>query len=78
MIEWFARNSVAANVLLLFIVSCGFYAVSTKIPLEVFPETELDIVTIAVVQRAATPEDMESGITRQIEEAVADLPYIDE
>ena len=78
MIEWFARNSVAANVLLLFIVSCGFYAVSTNIPLEVFPETELDLVTISVTQRAATPEDMESGITSLIEEAVADLPYIDE
>ena len=78
MIAWFARNKVAANVLLLVIVSCGFYAVTTSIPLEVFPDTELDLVTISITQRAATPEDMESGITRLVEEAVADLPYIDE
>ena len=78
MIEWFARNSVAANFLLLFILTCGFYATSTNIPLEVFPATELDIVNVSVTQRAATPEDMESGVTNRIEEAVADLPYIDE
>ncbi len=78
MISWFARNSVAANFLLLSIVAAGAYSVLFAIPLEVFPATELDQVVISVTQRAATPEDMESGVTNRIEEAVADLPYIDE
>lgn len=78
MIDWFARNSVAANFLLLTIVCIGAYNMVYDIPLEVFPETELEQVTIQVSQRAATPEDMETGVTTRIEEAVADLPYIDE
>lgn len=78
MIEWFAKNSVAANFLLLTIVCVGAYNTVYDIPLEVFPETELEQVSIQVSQRAATPEDMETGVTTRIEEAVADLPYIDE
>ena len=78
MIAWFARNSVAANCLLLLIVAVGTYTTINKIPLEIFPETELDQVVISVTQRAATPEDIETGITNRIEEAVADLPYIDD
>lgn len=78
MIDWFARNTVAANFLLLTIVCIGVYNTVYDIPLEVFPETELEQVSIQVSQRAATPEDMETGVTTRIEEAVADLPYIDE
>mgnify|MGYP000085433131 CR=1 FL=1 len=78
MITWFARNAVAANLLLGIIVVCGVYAAQRLIPLEIFPESETDVVTITVTQRAATPEDMETGVTNRIEEAIADLDYIDE
>lgn len=78
MIEWFAKNPVAANFLLIVIVAAGVTVTSLSTPLEIFPSTELDQVNISVSQRAATPEDIETGITNRIEEAVADLPYIDE
>ncbi len=78
MIEWFAKNSVAVNFLLLSILGVGIYSTLNQVPLEVFPDTELDQVNIQVVQRAATPEDIELGITNRVEDAVAELSYVDE
>ena len=76
MIAWFVRNPVGANLLLIAILFLGVFSVMTKLPLEIFPESEVDAVTITVVQRAATPEDMETGVTNRIEEAIADLDYV--
>lgn len=78
MINWFAKNSVAVNFLMLAILAAGVYSVKYEVPLAVFPEMERNEIIISVLQRAATPQDVEQGITNRIEEAVADLPYIDE
>ena len=40
MIEWFARNGVAANLMMVFIVASGLLA-ATSANEEVFPEMEL-------------------------------------
>ena len=42
MIEWFARNSVAANLLMIGVVIAGVTAATRSIPLEVFPSFVLD------------------------------------
>jgi multidrug efflux pump subunit AcrB len=76
MIAWFARNHVAANLLMLAIILAGLFSVFRLTALEIFPEFELDVVIISVTQRAAAPEDMETGVTSKIEEAIADLPGI--
>ena len=40
MIAWFARNSVAANLLMIAIMGLGIWTLATdRIPLEVFPDT---------------------------------------
>ena len=72
MIEWFARNSVAANLLMIGIVVAGLLYLRAT-PIHTFPESEPDTVTVGVVLRGATPEDMELGVAVRIEEAVADL-----
>jgi multidrug efflux pump subunit AcrB len=77
-IAWFARNGVAANLLMLVILATGLHAVSDRIPLEVFPSFELDIVTISVPYRGATPEDAEEAVVTRIEEAIFDLEGIKE
>ena len=55
MIAWFAKNHVAANLLLISIVLAGLFSLSTKIPLEVFPSFEADTISVYrylyVVQR---------------------------
>ena len=43
MIAWFARNGVAANLLLAVILFVGLHALFNRIPLEVFPDFELDV-----------------------------------
>ncbi len=76
MIAWFARNHVAANLLLACIVLTGLYSLSQRLPLEIFPEFDIDIINISVFQRAAAPEDMEQGVASRVEEEIADLSYI--
>lgn len=77
MIEWFARNHVAANLLMLTIIAFGFYSLMQKMPLEVFPSVELETIEITVPFRGANPEEVEQGVTVRIEEAIQDLEGID-
>ena len=77
MIAWFARNHVAANLLMLTILFVGLFSLSAKIPLEVFPSFEMDRITISVSLRGSTPEDVEQGVSIRIEEAVQDLEGIE-
>ena len=78
MITWFARNGVAANLLMLVILALGLHAMTARIPLEVFPEFELDIVNINMPYRGATPSEVEEGVVLRIEEAIHDLEGIKE
>nr|VFK23836.1 MAG: Multidrug efflux pump subunit AcrB [Candidatus Kentron sp. LFY] len=77
MIEWFAKNGVAANLLMVLILMLGAHALSSRIPLEVFPNIDLDVVAISMVFRGATPMEVEEGIVIRIEEAISDLSGID-
>ena len=77
MISWFARNSVAANLLMVSIILGGLFALNNSVRLEVFPPFEVDTVTVRVPLRGATPEDVELGVAVRIEEAVQDLEGID-
>ena len=77
MIEWFARNPVAANLLMVAVIIAGFVSASRSIPLETFPSFEPDRVTVRTAFRGATPRSVEDGITNRIEEAIYDLEGID-
>lgn len=77
MIAWFARNHVAANLLMVTILFAGFYSLASRIPLEVFPSFETDRINVSVTLRGATPEDTELGVAILIEEAVQDLEGIE-
>ncbi len=76
MIEWFARNSVAANLLMFSIILLGIYAITTMLRVEVFPQFEARTIEVRVVLRGATPEDAELGIASRIESAVRDIEGI--
>jgi len=75
-IAWFARNGVAANLLMITILGMGLYSISFKIPLEVFPSIELDRISVRIPFRGATPDDVEEGVLRRAEEAIFDLQGI--
>jgi multidrug efflux pump subunit AcrB len=78
MIAWFAKNSVAANLLMISILFAGLYSLATQIPLEVFPSFASDRIDIRVSLRGATPEDVEKGVSIRIEEAIQDLEGIEQ
>jgi len=78
MIAWFARNHVAANLLLITILIIGLFNLSNRIPLEVFPSFATDRINVTVSLRGATPEDVEKSISIRIEEAVQDLEGVKE
>ncbi len=73
LINWFARNGVAANLLLVFIVLWGLSTLFTRLPLEVFPGFESDRISIRVPFRGASPVEVEEAITIRIEEAIQDV-----
>ncbi len=75
MIEWFARNGVAANLMMVFIVMSGFVAVTT-VREEVFPELELDRINIQMSYLGAAPEEVEDAVTIRIEEAIQGIDGI--
>jgi len=78
MISWFARNPVAANILMFAIVIAGLLSAATQIPVETFPIRESDQVTVSTTFRGATPASVEDGITLRIEEAIADIEGIED
>lgn len=78
MISWFARNSVAANLLMITIIISGVIALKDGIKLEIFPSSDPDTVSVSVPLRGATPEDVELGVAIRIEEAVQDLEGVEE
>ncbi len=75
MIEWFARNGVAANLVMAFIVMSGIVAVTT-VREEVFPEIDLDRISIQVAYLGAAPEEVEQAVTIRIEEAIQGIDGI--
>ncbi len=78
MITWFTRNDVAANLLMVSIIMAGLYALTSAIPVEIFPTVEPRIISIQVSLRGATPEDAELGIAQRVEEAIKDIEGIKE
>ncbi len=68
-IGWMAHNSVAANLLMLVVLGGGLVALF-QLKQEVFPEFDLDMVTVRVAYPGASPEDVEQGIVLAVEEAV--------
>jgi len=78
MIAWFARNSVAANLLMFGIIFAGLISAVRSIPVESFPANDPDKVLITTSFRGATPKTAEDGVTLRIEEAIADVEGIEE
>jgi multidrug efflux pump subunit AcrB len=57
-IAWMASNPVAAN-LLMFVLVVGGILFALSIKREVFPEIEMDMVTVVVAYPGASPKKRE-------------------
>ena len=72
LIRWFVSNKVVSNLLMILIIVTG----ATTIPMlkmEVFPEIDLNIISVSVVYPGATPSDVEEAICIKIEERLQGL-----
>jgi len=76
-ISWMAGHSVTAN-LLMVVLLVGGLIWGTRIKQEVFPDFDLDFITISVAYPGASPSEVERGIIWAIEEAVQGLEGVEE
>jgi hypothetical protein len=74
-IAWFAENHVAANLLMIFLLLAGTITGLTM-KVEVFPETDLDIIKVTTQYPGASPSEVEEAVLRRIEEKIAGLAGI--
>ena len=68
-IRWFILNTVAANLLMVFIIIAGIFTLS-RLRMEVFPDITIPIINVSVVYPGASPEDIEESICVKVEEQV--------
>jgi len=76
-IAWFARNHVAANLLMALMLIGGIVSVPA-IQQRTFPEIEVDVIAINVVYLGAAPEEVEQGVCIRIEEEIHGIDGIEE
>ena len=72
LIRWFVNNTVAANMVMLFILVAGLLTLP-RIRMEVFPDINVDVISISVVYPGASPKDVEESICYRIEEKLTGL-----
>ena len=68
-IRWFIANTVAANLLMIFIIIAGLFTLS-RLRMEVFPDITIGIVNVTIVYPGASPEDIEESICVRVEEKI--------
>ncbi|WP_255987730.1 efflux RND transporter permease subunit [Chitinolyticbacter albus] len=70
---WFTRisiqNPVFATMMMLSLLVLGLFSIN-RLPVEEFPDVKFPVVVVATSYPGASPEIVESDITRKIEEAV--------
>ncbi|MBE0363438.1 hypothetical protein PULV_a0878 [Pseudoalteromonas ulvae UL12] len=69
LIAWFARNPVAANLLMVFILLGGLLTAMT-IRKQMFPQFQINWLSVQVAYPGAAPQEVEEGITIKVEEAL--------
>ena len=68
-IAWFTRNPVAANLLMVILVTGGIMALMT-LHQEEFPSMDVRVVNVSVAYLGAAPEEVEEGVCIRLEEAL--------
>ncbi|MEM6961215.1 MAG: efflux RND transporter permease subunit, partial [Myxococcota bacterium] len=77
-LAWMATNRVAANILMSVLLFGGCIVLATSIKQEVFPEVDLDTVSVQIDYPGASPAEVEQGVVLAVEEAVRGLDGVEE
>ncbi len=76
LIAWWARNPVAANLLMVGILIAGMLSFQ-RMEREVFPVIQLNWVEVSIPWPGAAPQEVEEQIILRVEEALVDLDNIE-
>ena len=75
-VAWFARNPVAANLLMVAMFVGGIFGYNS-LEREFIPQTTINGMTVSISWPGASPRDVEEQLIVRIEEAVDGLDGID-
>ena len=75
LIAFFANNSVAANLMMMFIIIMGIFSYFT-VQRQMFPNIEFNYISVTAVYRGASPQEIEQSILIKMEEALKDITEI--
>lgn len=75
LIAWFARNHVAANLLMWLLIVGGIFS-AFSIQKQVFPSFDIDVINVRVPYLGAAPQEVEEGVILKIEESLKNLEGI--
>ena len=75
-VSWWAKNSVAANLLMIACLVSGFLAFNS-LERELDPSADFTGATISVIWQGASPREVEEQIVLRIEEAIAGIDGIE-
>lgn len=75
LIAYFAKNSVAANLMMVFIIIMGIISYLT-IQRQMFPNVEINYINVEANYPGASPQEIEESILIKIEESLKDVTEI--
>src|SRR5258706_10817187 len=71
------KRPVFATMINLLLVVLGWFSFQ-KIGTDLFPNVELPIITVTTTLRGASPEEVETGVTKPLEEIINTIEGVDE
>lgn len=72
LIDWFAHNNVAANILMIFFILGGIISLK-NMRTETFPSIDPKLITVSVKYPGATPYEIAKSITSRVEEEIVGI-----
>ena len=75
LIRWWVRNPVAANLLMLIIVTAGWLGLR-DIEKEAFPTVQPDIVQVELIWPGASPKEVEQQVVQRVEERLKNVSNV--
>ena len=75
LIRWWVRNPVAANLLMLIVITAGYLGLR-DIEKEAMPSVQPDIVQVVVIWPGAAPKEVEQQVVQRVEEALKNVPNV--
>ncbi len=73
---WAIRNPVPVTLLFIGLVIAGLLSYS-RLPVKQFPNIQFPVVAVTITQSGAAPGEMETQITRPVEDAIAGITGVD-